>query len=253
MSRTILITGASAGFGWAACKKFVGHGDKVIACARRNERLQSLRELLGKKNVYALPLDVQDTQQIATLLPSLPDDWQNIDVLINNAGLALGTNPAQTALLSDWDTMIETNIKGLVHLTRHVLPGMLKRNKGHIINIGSIAGDYPYPGGNTYGASKAFVKQFSLNLMADLVDTPIRVTNIEPGAAETEFSIVRYHGDKTKADQTYQGMQPLTADDIAECIFWATNQPAHVNINRIEVMPTNQASAGLKISRKAKD
>ena len=253
MSRTILVTGASAGFGWATCKKFVNHGDRVIACARRNERLQSLRELLGKNNVYALPLDVQDTQQIATLLPSLPDDWQHIDVLVNNAGLALGTNPAQTALLSDWDTMIETNIKGLVHLTRHVLPGMLKRNKGHIINIGSIAGDYPYPGGNTYGASKAFVKQFSLNLMADLVDTPIRVTNIEPGAAETEFSIVRYHGDKAKADQNYQGMQPLTADDIAECIFWATNQPAHVNINRIEVMPTNQASAGLKISRKIID
>ena len=249
MSRIVLITGASAGFGRAAAKRFVALGDRVVACARRHDRLQELRKKLGADNVYAMPLDVTDSQQIASLLSSLPEEWRDIDILINNAGLALGTKPAQTALLSDWETMIDTNIKGLVTLTRHILPGMVERNKGHIINIGSIAGDYPYPGGNVYGATKAFVKQFSLNLMADLVETPIRVTNIEPGAAETEFSIVRFHGDKEKADSVYDGMQPLTADDIAECIVWATQQPAHVNINRIEVMPTNQATAGLKTFR----
>ena len=249
MSRIVLITGASAGFGRAAAKRFVALGDRVVACARRHDRLQELRKKLGADNVYAMPLDVTDSQQIASLLSSLPEEWRDIDILINNAGLALGTKPAQTALLSDWETMIDTNIKGLVTLTRHILPGMVERNKGHIINIGSIAGDYPYPGGNVYGATKAFVKQFSLNLMADLVETPIRVTNIEPGAAETEFSIVRFHGDKEKANSVYDGMQPLTADDIAECIVWATQQPAHVNINRIEVMPTNQASAGLKTFR----
>lgn len=249
MSRIVLITGASAGFGRAAAKRFVALGDRVVACARRHDRLQELRKKLGADNVYAMPLDVTDSQQIASLLSSLPEEWRDIDILINNAGLALGTKPAQTALLSDWETMIDTNIKGLVTLTRHILPGMVERNKGHIINIGSIAGDYPYPGGNVYGATKAFVKQFSLNLMADLVETPIRVTNIEPGAAETEFSIVRFHGDKEKANSVYDGMQPLSADDIAECIVWATQQPAHVNINRIEVMPTNQASAGLKTFR----
>ncbi len=249
MNRIVLITGASAGFGRAAAKRFVALGDRVVACARRNDRIQELRKELGADNVYAMPLDVTDSQQIQTLLSTLPEEWRAIDILINNAGLALGAKPAQTALLSDWETMIDTNIKGLVTLTRHILPGMVERNKGHIINIGSIAGDYPYPGGNVYGATKAFVKQFSLNLIADLVETPIRVTNIEPGAAETEFSIVRFHGDKEKADSVYDGMQPLTADDIAECIVWATQQPAHVNINRIEVMPTNQAAAGLKTFR----
>jgi len=249
MSRTILITGASAGFGWAATQRFVALGDRVIACARRSERLTELQNDLGTDKVYALTLDVTDSEQIQKVLSSLPKEWCDIDVLVNNAGLALGTNPAHSALLTDWETMIDTNIKGLVTMTRHVLPTMVQNNKGHVINIGSIAGDYPYPGGNTYGATKAFVKQFSLNLMADLVETPIRVTNIEPGAAETEFSIVRYHGDKEKANDVYQGMQPLTAEDIAECIVWATQQPAHVNINRIEVMPTNQASAGVKTHR----
>ncbi|MBT8141769.1 MAG: SDR family oxidoreductase [Gammaproteobacteria bacterium] len=249
MQKTVLITGSSAGFGRAATQHFVKQGDRVIACARRLARLQELQQQLGETNVLPILLDVTDTDQIASLSSQIPAAWQAIDVLVNNAGLALGTNPAQTAELDDWDSMIDTNIKGLVHLTRHILPGMLERGRGHIINIGSIAGDYPYPGGNTYGASKAFVKQFSLNLLADLVDTPIRVTNIEPGAAETEFSIVRYHGDKHKADKVYAGMSPLTADDIAECITWAANQPAHVNINRIEVMPTNQASAGVKIHR----
>jgi len=249
MSKTVLITGASAGFGWAAAEQFVAQGDTVIACARREERLFALRDKLGKENVFPCVLDVRDTKRIARLLSSLPTEWRDIDVLVNNAGLALGTLPANATELDDWDTMIDTNIRGLVHLTRHLLPGMLERGLGHIINIGSIAGDYPYPGGNTYGASKAFVKQFSLNLLADLVETPIRVTNIEPGAAETEFSVVRYQGDKNKADKVYEKMQPLTANDIAECILWASNQPAHVNINRIEVMPSSQASAGLKIHR----
>jgi len=250
MSRIVLITGASAGFGQAAAKRYIAKGDRVIACARRNDRLQALQNELGEKNLLPLKLDVCDTQQTANLLNRLPSHWQAIDILVNNAGLALGTKPAQSAELADWDTMINTNIKGLVHMTWHILPGMLERKRGHIINIGSIAGDYPYPGGNTYGASKAFVKQFSLNLMADLVETPVRVTNIEPGAAETEFSVVRYHGDKAKADAVYQGIEALTADDIAECIVWASDQPAHVNINRIEVMPTNQASAGVKTFRK---
>jgi len=249
MSRIVLITGASAGFGQAATKRFIQLGDKVIACARRKERLIELQNSLGEDKVYPMTLDVTDSLQISQLLESLPQEWRDIDVLVNNAGLALGAGPAHSALLSDWETMIDTNIKGLVTLTRHILPSMVARQKGHIINIGSISGDYPYPGGNTYGATKAFVKQFSLNLMADLVETPIRVTNIEPGAAETEFSIIRFHGDKNKADSVYEGMQPLTAEDIAECIVWATQQPAHVNINRIEVMPTNQASAGLKTFR----
>lgn len=249
MNQIVLITGASAGFGWATAEHFVAQGDRVIACARRLDKLKELQNKLGEENVLPLKLDVTNVEQIPETLKSLPNEWKNIDILVNNAGLALGTNPAQSSDLNDWDTMIDTNIKGLVHLTRHILPGMLERGRGHIINIGSIAGDYPYPGGNTYGATKAFVKQFSLNLMADLVETPIRVTNIEPGAAETEFSIVRYHGDKNKADKVYAGMSPLTAEDIAECIVWATNQPAHVNINRIEVMPTNQASAGLKTHR----
>jgi NADP-dependent 3-hydroxy acid dehydrogenase YdfG len=249
MSRIVLITGASSGFGRAAAKRFVQQGDKVILCARRNERLQNLTSELGSDNAFAINLDITETKQIAKLISDLPVEWQDIDILVNNAGLALGTNPAQSADLDDWDTMINTNIKGLVHLTRKVLPGMIKRGRGHIINIGSIAGDYPYPGGNVYGATKAFVKQFSLNLMADLVETPLRVSNIEPGAAETEFSIVRFHGDKSKADEVYKGIAALTADDIAECIAWAANQPAHVNINRIEIMPTNQAAAGLKMHR----
>jgi len=249
MNKIVLITGASAGFGWATAERFIAQGDKVIACARREERLLSLREKYGKDKVYPCVLDVRDTQRIARLLSSLPAEWRDIDILVNNAGLALGTQLANATELDDWDTMIDTNIRGLVHLTRHLLPGMLERQQGHIINIGSIAGEYPYPGGNTYGASKAFVKQFSLNLMADLVTTPVRVTNIEPGSAETEFSIVRYAGDKNKADKVYENMQPLTASDIADCILWASNQPAHVNINRIEVMPTNQAAAGLTIHR----
>jgi len=249
MSRIVLITGASSGFGKTAARRFVEQGDKVILCARRSERLQELESELGSDNAFAISLDVTNTTQIANLMSDLPAMWKDIDILINNAGLALGANPAQSADLKDWDTMIDTNIIGLVHLTRHVLPGMIERKRGHVINIGSIAGDYPYPGGNVYGATKAFVKQFSLNLMADLVDTPLRVSNIEPGAAETEFSLVRYHGDKNKADQVYKGIAPLSADDIAECIVWAANQPAHVNINRIEIMPTNQAAAGLKMFR----
>lgn len=241
MGRTILITGATSGFGEACARRFAGEGWRIVLAARRTERLKTLQKELGEDtSVHIMTLDVRDQKAIMTELTALPENFSKIDVLVNNAGLALGLEPAPEADLSDWNTMVDTNIKGLMTCSRAVLPDMVKRNQGHIVNIGSVAGDWPYPGGNVYGATKAFVKQFSRNLRADLSGTAIRVTNIEPGLAETEFSVVRFKGDKDKADKVYDGTRPITPEDIAEIIFWVVCLPAHININRLEIMPVCQ-------------
>ena len=246
----VLITGASAGFGAAMARSFVQAGHRVIATARRKSKLDSLAAELGAQ-LLPIELDVTDAAAVAALPAQLPADWAQVDVLVNNAGLALGLGPAQQADLAQWDTMIDTNCKGLVHMTRAFLPGMVERKRGHVINIGSIAGTYPYPGGNVYGATKAFVKQFSLNLRADLAGTAIRVTNVEPGlCGGTEFSNVRFHGDDAKAATVYQGVQAILPEDIANTVLWISEQPAHVNINSIEIMPVAQTFGPLHISRR---
>jgi len=250
MSGIILITGATSGFGEACARRFAKEGWQLILVARRKDRLKALQEKLGgETSVHIMSLDVRDQEAVMTGLKYLPEKFSEIDVLVNNAGLALGLEAAHEADVSNWDTMVDTNIKGLTYCTRAVLPGMVERNRGHIVNIGSVAGDWPYPGGNVYGATKAFVKQFSLNLRADLFGTPIRITNIEPGLAETEFSVVRFKGDGEKAAKVYEGTQPLTAEDIAEMIYWVASLPAHININRLEVMPVCQTWAPFAIDR----
>jgi len=245
---TVFVTGASAGFGAAIARRFVTDGHRVVASARRGDRLDDLAGELGDR-LLAVELDVRDREAITRALADLPDEFAAIDLMVNNAGLALGLSPAPEADLDHWEQMIETNATGLVTCTRAVLPGMIERGRGHVINIGSIAGTYPYPGGNVYGATKAFVHQFSLNLRADLHGTGLRVTCIEPGMAETEFSVVRLEGDREQADSLYAGMQPLTAVDIAESVYWAASQPAHVNVNTIELMPTAQSFAGFRVHR----
>jgi 3-hydroxy acid dehydrogenase/malonic semialdehyde reductase len=247
--KTILITGATAGFGAAFARRFVQDGHRVIATGRRVERLSELAAELGER-LLPVQLDVTDKAAVAGFLASLPEAWRAIDVLVNNAGLALGLSPAWEARLEDWDTMIATNITGLVHVTRAVLPGMVERNSGVILNLGSVAGEYPYPGGHVYGGSKAFVRQFSLNLRADLVGKNIRVTVIEPGMVSgSEFSKVRFGGDESKAAAVYAGTQSLTPEDIAETASWIVSLPAHMNINRIEMMPTCQASGPFAVKR----
>ncbi len=251
MKGVVFITGASAGFGESCARRFAQDGWNLILAARRIDRLRELQqELGGEKIAYILQLDVRDYNAVKSAIDQLPTDFQAIDILLNNAGLALGLEPVQTGEVTDWETMVDTNIKGLLYCTRNILPGMIERNRGHIINLGSIAGNWPYQGGNVYGATKAFVQQFSRNLRTDILGTNIRVTNIEPGLAETEFSIVRYKGDRTKASKVYAGTDPLTADDIAEIAHWVTTLPPHVNINSVEVMPTSQAWGGLAIARK---
>lgn len=245
----IFITGATAGFGQAMVKRFIKSGHKVIATGRRSERLAKLKELYGE-NLHPLTLDVRDRTMVETSIANLPEAFQDIDVLINNAGLALGKEPAQGSSLEDWETMIQTNINGLLYCTKTILPKMIKSNHGQIINLGSVAGEFPYSGGNVYGATKAFVHQFSLNLRSDLLGTNIKVTNIEPGMCETEFSVVRFGGDKDKADAVYEGVHALSADDIAESIEWVISRPAHVNINVLSLMPTQQAFGGFTIDRK---
>lgn len=247
--KTILVTGATAGFGAAFARRFIKDGHRVIATGRRVERLEALKQELGE-HLHIAPLDVTDKDAVAKFTASLPPSWQKIDVLVNNAGLALGLSPAWEADLQDWDTMIATNITGLVHMTRAILPQMIERNAGLILNLGSVAGEYPYPGGHVYGGSKAFVRQFSLNLRADLVGRNIRVTDIEPGMVDgSEFSIVRFGGDETKARAVYQGTTSLTPEDIAEAASWLVSLPAHMNINRIEMMPTCQASGPFAVKR----
>lgn len=248
MQKTILITGSTSGFGKACAKRFGANGWKLILCGRRLERLQELeKELSQKVPVHIASFDVRDREAAKKTVENLPEEFADVDVLLNNAGLALGLNPSYQTDLDEWENMVDTNIKGLMYMTRFVLPGMVERKKGHVVNLGSTAGNWPYPGGNTYGASKAFVKQFSHNLRCDVHGTGVRVTNIEPGLAETEFSVVRFNGDAEKAASLYEGTEPLTGTDIAECIWWAVNQPAHVNINRIEVMPTCQSCAPLRV------
>jgi 3-hydroxy acid dehydrogenase / malonic semialdehyde reductase len=253
MEQIILVTGATAGFGEAAARRFLAGGDKVIAMGRRAERLEALKLSLPveqQKKILTVSLDVCDSDKVDVLAATLPAEFANVTVLVNNAGLALGLEPAHQALLTDWDRMIDTNIKGLVHMTRAILPGMVERQCGHIINIGSVAANYPYPGGNTYGSTKAFVHQFSLNLRADLSATPVRVTCIEPGLASgTEFSNVRFHGDDERASKVYNGVEALTPDDIAEAIFWSAKLPSHVNINLLEIMPVRQSFGGFQVRR----
>ena len=249
MALTILVTGATAGFGAAMAHRFVRDGHRVIAAARRTDRLQGLRAELGS-SLPPLALDVTDAAAVAALPANLPVDWREVDVLINNAGLARGLDPAHKASLADWDQMVAVNVSGMMHMTHALLPGMVERNRGHVVNISSTAAIYPYPGGHVYGASKAFVTQFSLNLRADLVGLSVRVTDIEPGLVEgTEFSVNRFGGDTARAGAVYAGTVPLTADDIAEAASWVVGLPPHMNINRMEIMPTCQAPGPLAIKR----
>lgn len=253
MKKIFFITGATAGFGKAISKKLINEGHTVIGCGRRVERLNSLRDELGK-DFYPLAFDIQSKEAIAEAINSLPAELKAIDVLINNAGLAKGLSKAHEADISDWDQMINTNITGLVHVTRHILPGMVERDRGMVINIGSTAGNWPYPGGNVYGGTKAFVRQFSLNLRADLAGTKVRVSNIEPGlCGNTEFSQVRFDGDESRANAVYEKVDFIDPEDIANIISWIAAQPEHVNINSLEVMPVAQSFGSLQISRKTEN
>ena len=247
----VLITGASSGFGEAAARKFLQNGAQVIGTGRRTERLENLRKEFGPA-FHPLVFNVGDRKQVESVLGNLPKEIAAVDVLVNNAGGAIGLDPAQSAQLDDWDAMIDSNIKGLVYCTRLLLPGMIERGRGHIVNIGSVAANWPYPGGNVYGAAKAFVQQFSLNLRADVVGTPVRVTDIQPGlAGGTEFSQVRFKGDEKRAAAVYEGTEPLTPEDIAEAIYWVVSRPAHVNVNRMELMPVCQAFGPLVVKRRS--
>jgi 3-hydroxy acid dehydrogenase/malonic semialdehyde reductase len=246
--RIALVTGATSGFGEAMTRRLVAGGAKVIATGRRADRLQALAAELGEQ-VLTRELDVRSAASIDALLPSLPAEFAAIDVLYNNAGLALGLGKAHEANLDDWTTMIDTNVTGLVRITRAVLPGMVARNRGDVMNISSVAATYPYPGGNVYGATKAFVRQFSLNLRADLLGTKVRVTSIEPGMAETEFSVVRFKGDEGAAGKVYQGVHAMSADDVALVCEQVLRLPAHINVNTLELMPVQQAFSPFAVDR----
>lgn len=250
MNKTAWITGATSGFGRAAAKRFVEGGWKVIASGRRVERLDALRAELGEANVHTCAFDIRDEAAMNAAIAALPERFRVIDLLLNNAGLAQGTAPAQSASLDDWKRMIDTNVTALVTFTRALLPTLIAR-RGAIVNISSTAAHYPYSGGNVYAGTKAFVSQFSLNLRADLHGTGVRVTTLEPGMAETEFTLVRTHGDQGASDKLYAGMQPMTAQDIADTIWWIANLPPHLNVNRLEMMPTSQSFAGFQIHRDA--
>lgn len=246
--KTALITGATSGFGAAAARRFVAGEWQVIATGRRADRLQALVDELGPDCVHPVAFDIRDSIAMRAALDDVPDGFRGIDLLINNAGLAQGTRPAQQADLDDWRRMIDTNVSALVELTHAVLPTLVER-RGAVINISSTAARYPYAGGNVYGASKAFVSQFSLGLRADLHGTGVRVTTLEPGMAQTEFTLVRTHGDQAASEAMYAGHQPITAEDIAETLWWIANLPPHLNINRLEMMPTSQSFAGFQIAR----
>jgi serine 3-dehydrogenase len=246
--RTAFITGATSGFGAAAARKFVASGWRVVATGRRKERLDALVDALGATHVHPAVFDVRDEPAMRAALDALPPDFRAINLLVNNAGLAQGTLPAQRADLTDWHTMIDTNVRALVVLTHALLPTLIER-KGAIVNVSSTAATYPYAGGNVYGGTKAFVSQFSLGLRADLHGTGVRVTALEPGMAETEFTLVRTHGDQAASDALYQGARPMTAEDIADAIHWIAHLPPHLNINRLEMMPTSQSFAGFQVAR----
>ena len=248
MTRTAFITGATSGFGRATARRLADAGWRIVATGRRADRLRALVEELGAERVHAAAFDIRDAAAMAAAIEALPDGYRDIDLLLNNAGLAQGTAPAQSASLEDWQRMIDTNITALVALTRALLPGLIER-RGAIINVSSTAATYPYTGGNVYGGTKAFVSQFSLNLRADLHGTGVRVTSLEPGMAETEFTLVRTHGDVAASDALYRGARPMTAEDIAEVIAWVAMLPAHLNVNRLELMPVSQSFAGFQIAR----
>jgi 3-hydroxy acid dehydrogenase / malonic semialdehyde reductase len=246
----ILITGATAGFGLAIARRFGGESNRIIAVGRRKDRLDALVKELGANAVHPIVLDVRDRAGVASAVAALPPELAAIDLLVNNAGLALGLAPAYQASLDDWDTMVDTNIKGLMYMTRAVLPGMVARDRGHIVNLGSIAGVHAYPGGNAYGGTKAFVRQFSMNLRADLLGSRVRVTSVEPGmVGGSEFSLVRFGGDKEKVEKLYKGADPLTPEDVAEAVYWVATLPARVNINIIEMMPVTQSFGPLPVHR----
>ena len=248
--KTIFITGASSGFGEATARKFSSEGHRLILLARRREKLIDLAHQLGGENkCHFICADVRDKEEVENALSGLPEDFRSIDVLVNNAGLALGLGPAEDASLKDWEIMVDTNIKGVIYLTKALLPGMIRRGRGQIINIGSVAGSWPYPGGNVYGGTKAFVQQFSRNLRSDLSGKNIRVSLVEPGMSETEFSLIRFEGDQDKAKAVYHSMNPLSAEDIAETVFWICSMPAHVNVNQVELMPIAQAWAPFSVYR----
>jgi len=247
-NKTVFITGATAGFGAATARRFAREGANLVLLGRRRERLDALEDELDVP-VHGLAVDIRDRQALTDGIGSLPDDFKAIDILINNAGLALGLDMADSADIDDWEVMVDTNIKGLLYTTHAVLPGMVARGRGHIVNLGSVAGTYPYPGGNVYGGTKAFVNLFSLELRADLLGKGIRVTSVEPGLCETEFSTVRFKGDTDKAKAIYANTVALTADDIAESIYWATSLPSYFNVNRMELMPISQAFNPFAIKR----
>ncbi|WP_438040088.1 SDR family oxidoreductase [Sorangium sp. So ce128] len=256
----VFITGASSGFGAAIARRFAGLGARLVLAARRYERLEALAAELSDSRIpgpagarapaiHLIRLDVRDRGAVDKAIAELPPEFSEVAVLVNNAGGALGLSPAHQANLDDWEEMIDTNVKGLLYCTRALLPGMVARDRGHIINIGSVAAETPYPGSNVYGACKAFVAQFSLNLRSDILGSRVRVTDIEPGMAETEFSVVRFKGDQEKAAAVYRGVKPLSADDIAESVVWCAMLPEHVNVNRLELMPVMQAFAGFAVKR----
>ena len=247
-SSTVFISGATAGFGAAAARKFAADGARLVLCGRRIDRLEAIKKELNVP-VHVLALDVRNRAAVEKAIAGLPKEFAAIDVLVNNAGLALGIEPAHKTNMDEWEQMVDTNIKGLMYLTRQILPGMVERKRGHVINLGSVAGKYPYPGGNVYAGTKAFVEQFSLALRSDVQGSNIRVTSIEPGMCETEFSLVRFQGDATKAAKVYEGMKPLSADDVAECIHWVAALPDHININVLEVMPVQQAFNAFNVHR----
>ncbi len=247
--RIALVTGATSGFGRAVALRLLAAGARVIATGRREDRLAELAAEAGTDRLLTLALDVRAPNVGETLLAALPEDFRAIDIVFNNAGLALGLEPAQRATLSDWETMIDTNVAGVVRIAHAVLPGMVERGRGHLINVSSVAASYPYPGGNVYGATKAFVRQFSLNLRADLLGTPVKVTSIEPGMCETEFSQVRFRGDAAAAAKVYAGVQPLSADDVAQTVEAILRLPDHLNVNTIEIMPVGQAFAPFAVAR----
>ncbi len=247
---TVLVTGATAGFGEATAERFARDGARLVVAGRRADRLEALaRRLSATASVHPLALDVRDRAAVEKAVATLPADFARIDVLVNNAGLALGLEPAHRASLDEWEQMIDTNNRGLVVMTRQVIPGMVERGRGHVVNLGSVAGTYPYPGGNVYGATKAFVHQFSLNLRADLVGSGVRVTCVEPGMADTEFSLVRF-GDAEKAKAVYQGVSPLAAADVADAVHWVVTRPPHVNVNVLEIMCEQQAFAPFAVKRR---